>query len=209
MRKKELELILEELKPIEKPKVKLEQYTIPSYLAAEILNLAFLNGDIKNKVVFDLGCGSGRLTIGAALLGAKKVIGIDKDVNAIKIAKANLKLTEKLIGKKLNVKFFVKDVSKLKLKCDTVIQNPPFGTKGFEKDVIFLEKALEIGKKIYSLHKNGRRKTRKFLMSFIEENEGKIEKIAKFKFFLPHIFKFHKKLKIKYDVDLYVISKTS
>lgn len=207
MKKKELELILERLKPIEKPKIELEQYTIPSYLAAEILNLAFLSNDIKNKVVYDLGCGSGRLAIGASLLEAKKVIGVDKDKNAIKIAKSNLKIAEKIVNKKLKVKFFVKDVRKIKNKCDTVIQNPPFGIKSFESDLLFLKKSLEIAKKIYSLHKNGRKKVRKFLTNFIEKEGGKIEKIIKFNFFLPAIFKFHKKPKIRFDVDLYVIKK--
>ena len=33
--------------------------------------------DLKNKTVIDYGCGSGILAIAAALLGAKKVVGVD------------------------------------------------------------------------------------------------------------------------------------
>jgi putative methylase len=169
------------------------------------LNLGFLSKDIEDKVVFDFGCGSGKLAIGASLLGAKKVVGIDKDPEAIKIARENLKIASSLLNKKLKVNFFVANVEDWNEKCDTVIQNPPFGVKGFESDLIFLKKALQVAKKIYSLHKNGREKTRSFLKKFIARNGGEIEKIVKFEFLLPAIFKFHKKPKVRYYVDLYVI----
>lgn len=207
--KKEIEILLEKLKPLEKPKVRLEQYSTPSYLAAEILNLAFLAGDIKGKKVCDFGCGSGRLAIGAAVFGAKEIIGLDVDEDAIKQAEENLKIAESLVKRKLNVKFVCCDVAKWDGKCDTVLQNPPFGIKGIYTDKIFLEKALACAKKIYSLHKNGREKVRDFLVRFISSRGGKIEKIIKMEFFLPHTFKFHKKPKVRYNVDLYVISSPS
>ena len=79
--KKQLEIILSKLKPIQNPKPSLEQYTIPSSLAAEILNLATLSGDIEGKKVVDLGCGTGRLALGAMLLDAKEVVGVEIDEN--------------------------------------------------------------------------------------------------------------------------------
>ncbi len=153
MKKKELEILLEYVEPIEKPKVELEQYTIPSSLAAQILNLANLLGDISKKRVLDLGCGTGRLGIGASLLGAKLVVGVEIDREALARAKENLHKLEKLVGKKLKVFFVLCDVNNLafKRKFDTVVQNPPFGCKGKRHaDRIFLEKAIEFGKKIYS-----------------------------------------------------------
>ncbi|NQZ52731.1 MAG: 50S ribosomal protein L11 methyltransferase [Piscirickettsiaceae bacterium] len=45
--------------------------------------------NIQNKVVIDYGCGSGILAIAAALLGAKKVIGIDTDPQALEATQAN------------------------------------------------------------------------------------------------------------------------
>lgn len=45
----------------------------------------------KNKdIVFDIGCGSGILSIISAKLGAKKVIGVDIDEAAIKVSKENI-----------------------------------------------------------------------------------------------------------------------
>jgi len=45
--------------------------------------------DVKDKYVIDYGCGSGILAIAAALLGAKKVIGVDTDPQALEATQAN------------------------------------------------------------------------------------------------------------------------
>ena len=44
---------------------------------------------VKDKVVIDYGCGSGILAIAAALLGAKQVIGVDIDPQALEATQAN------------------------------------------------------------------------------------------------------------------------
>jgi len=208
MNKKQLEIILSKLKGNPTPKVELEQYTIPGELAAQIINIIHLSGDIKNKNILDLGCGTGRLTIGSVLMGAKKTIGVDSDEKVLSIAMDNLKITEKITKREIygKVKFICKDVSELKNKVDTVIQNPPFGIQKLHADRIFLKKALECGKRIYSLHRYYER-SREFLTKFIEDNNGKVEKIIKFKFRIPYMFKFHKKPYVSYEVDLFIISK--
>ena len=45
------------------------------------------------KSVLDLGCGTGRLALGASYLGAKDVVGVDIDRLAIKTASENSKKT--------------------------------------------------------------------------------------------------------------------
>jgi ribosomal protein L11 methyltransferase len=45
--------------------------------------------NVKDKYVIDYGCGSGILAIAAALLGAKKVIGVDTDPQALEATQAN------------------------------------------------------------------------------------------------------------------------
>jgi putative methylase len=85
--KKKLEILLSKLKTVPKPKANLEQYEIPGELASQIINIAYLSGDIKNKRIVDLGCGTGRLSIGSVLMEAKEVIGIDIDEESIKVAK--------------------------------------------------------------------------------------------------------------------------
>jgi putative methylase len=202
MDKKQLEIILSKLKTSEKPKESLEQYTIPSELAAEILNLAKLSGDIIGKIILDLGCGSGRLAIGAALLGARKVVGVDIDKNMINLAKKNAE------SMKMNIEFVCSDIENFSGKCDTILQNPPFGMRGKKHiDRAFLKKALECGRRVYSLHRGGYEKTREFITNLVEQNGGKVVQVKEFKFDIPYMFKFHKKPKVSYNVDLFVIEK--
>ena len=208
--KRRLQIILQKLKEMEVPKPELEQYTIPGNLAAEIINLAYVSGDLKGKTVLDLGCGTGRLSIGAALFGARKVIGIDVDEKALEIAEENLKLAEGLSGKRIKekIRFLKKDVNDWKGKVDTVIQNPPFGIQRLHADRIFLIKAIESGKRIYSLHRSFK-ESRKFIRRLVEKEGGKIERIIKLKFRIPRMFQFHKKPSVEFDVDLFIISKNN
>jgi putative methylase len=186
----------------------LEQYTIPGGLAAQIINIAHMSGDIRNKIILDLGCGTGRLTIGSVLMGAKKALGVDLDKKVINVARENVEIVEEIINEKIHdkVKFVSRDISNIKRNIDTVIQNPPFGIQKLHADRIFLKKALECGKRVYSLHRHYE-KSREFLTKFIEKNGGKVEKIIKFKFRIPYMFKFHKKPYVSYEVDLFIISK--
>ena len=205
MRKKQLEIILSKLKDIKKAKIELEQYSTPSNVVAEILNLAYLSNDIENKKVADFCCGSGKFGIGCFLLNAKSVTFVDIDKEMIKLAKENFNFVkENFLNIKCKVKFLCKDALKVKEKFDTIFQNPPFGLQSEFSDLNFLEHAMKIAKKVYSLHGHSE-KSRKFLKEFIEKRNGKIEKIIKLKFTIPKIFKFHKKMRYSYYVDCYVI----
>ena len=68
----------------------LEQYTSSEQLAANMLYIAaYVNEDIVGRSVLDLGCGTGRLSLGASFLGAREVVGVDIDRSAIKTASEN------------------------------------------------------------------------------------------------------------------------
>ncbi|TCW42017.1 ribosomal protein L11 methyltransferase [Thermohydrogenium kirishiense] len=55
--------------------------------------IEFLEDNVKpNNVVFDVGCGTGILSIVSSKLGAKKVYAVDLDDVAIKVASLNVKL---------------------------------------------------------------------------------------------------------------------
>ncbi|NCO97067.1 MAG: RNA methyltransferase [Candidatus Aenigmarchaeota archaeon CG_4_10_14_0_8_um_filter_37_24] len=210
MSKKQLAIILSQLKSNPTPNPSLEQYEIPGDLAAEIINQALLSGDIRDKVVLDLGCGSGRLAIGCALMSAKKAIGIDIDKKVIQVAEENIETAEELSTQKIKrkIQFVHSDIEEFKGHADTVIQNPPFGIQKEHADRIFLEKALECGSIIYSLHRSYS-KSRMFLTRYVEKYGGKVDSIKKFSFRVPCMFKFHKKPAVSFDVDLYVIRKQS
>lgn len=157
---------------------------------------AYTYGDVDGKMVYDLGCGTGRLGLGAFLLGATKVVGIDVDKVAIKIATKNAAI----VGADLC--WIIGDIDCLRGRCDTVIQNPPFGVQRRRADRRFLNKALEIGKVIYSLHKGGR-KTRKFIEGFVQKIGGKVTVVVGLKMPLPSTLPFHRKRIHITDVDLF------
>jgi putative methylase len=194
--KKKLEILLESCDDFKSPKINLEQYSTPSPVAAEIINLAHLKGDVEGKSIYDLGCGTGKLAIGCALMGAKQVTGFDKDEDALAIAREN--------SKRLNVdiNWIKSDVKDIKGKCNTVFQNPPFGVRKKGADKIFLKKGLELGKVLYSFHNAN---TREFVMSYASELKGTVTDLVTVDFLLPHSYGFHKKEKKRTLVDIYRI----
>jgi len=201
VRKLDLERAIAEIQPHPLPKAYLEQYTIPPDVAAEILYIAtYIYDDIAEKTVVDLGCGTGRLAIGAALLGARETFGVDIDQLAVKTAKKNAKKFE--VDKKIN--WIIADIGVLRGRFNTVLQNPPFGVQRRGADRKFIGKALEISHKIYSLHKSGE-SNRKFIKRFIELHGGRVTGIFPMEMNIPKMFEFHTKRKHGLKVDLYLI----
>jgi len=146
MKKKDLEILLQRVKPFQSPKADLEQYVTPATIAADVLYSAYVQGDIADKKVLDLGCGTGMLAIGAWMLGAKEVVGVDIDGPALQVAEQN---AHELASE---VRLLQMNVQELQERADTVIMNPPFGAQRRHADRPFLEKALELASVSYSLH---------------------------------------------------------
>jgi putative methylase len=201
VRKNDLERALSEIKANPIPNAYLEQYTTPPEVAAETLYLAaYVYNDIIDKTVVELGCGTGRLAIGAALLGATEVFGIDVDRAAVLMAEANAARMN--VGMKTN--WVVADVGVVNGNFDTVLQNPPFGVQQKRADRKFIKKALELGSTVYSFHKSGE-SNREFIKRFIEGHGGRITTIFPMKMEIPRMFKFHTKKKRNIEVNLYRI----
>jgi len=201
VRKLDLERWLQSVEAHPSPKAFLEQYTIPPDVAAEILFIAtYINDDVADKTVVDLGCGTGRLAAGAAFLGAKEVLGIDIDRTALRKANEN---ADKLDLKE-RTSWVAGDIGILHGSFDTALQNPPFGVQRKKADRNFLLKALELSPVVYSLHKSGEA-NRTFIKRFIERHGGKVTGIYQMKLNIPRMFKFHTKRKHEVKVDLYRI----
>ncbi len=196
--KKELEILLERCEGLKKPRLELEQYVTPSPIAAEILNLALLKGDISGKKIVDLGCGTGRFAIGASLLGAADVTGVDIDETSLAVAASNAGRV------KADVRWLCLDVSDFKEYADTIFQNPPFGARKKGADTTFINTAMELGKVIYTMHKTT---TRDFIKKYVERAGGKVTDLAELKFSLPFSYEFHKKRIKMIDVDVYRIER--
>jgi putative methylase len=196
--KKQLEILLERCTEFAEPKAKLEQYVTPTPIAADLLNLAALKGDIAGRKVFDLGCGTGRLGIGAELLGAAEVIGFDVDCEVIDAARQNAEALGAVVTWKCL------DVTVIDETCHTVIMNPPFGVKAKGADRPFIKAALKVGKVIYTMHKTT---TRDFITEYIKRCGGAVTDLAQVKFNLPHSYSFHKKRIKRIEVDIYRIER--
>jgi len=201
VRRLELEKALLQIEPHPSPRANLEQYTIPTNVAAELLFIAaYVHDDVSQKLVADLGCGTGRLAIGAVFLGAAEAVGVDIDKEAVKLAKKN---AQKL-GVKEKTSWIAGGIEALSGMFNTVLQNPPFGVQKRSADRRFLLKALQLAPRVYSLHKGGE-SNRAFIKRFIEGHGGKVTGIFPMKLNIPRMFKFHTKRKHEVKVDLYRI----
>ncbi|MBI3398146.1 MAG: 50S ribosomal protein L11 methyltransferase [Deltaproteobacteria bacterium] len=74
---------------------------------------------IKSKSVLDVGTGSGILAITAAKLGAKKVVGLDRDPEALKVARKNVRLND--VNNK--VRITTKPLEKIRAKFFIIFAN--------------------------------------------------------------------------------------
>lgn len=201
VRRLDLERALQSVRPHPSPRAYLEQYTIPVDVASEMLFLAaYAHDDIVGKTVADLGCGTGRLAIGAALLGAHQSVGVDIDKPSVILARdCSVEL-----NRREETAWILGDIDILRAHFDTILQNPPFGVQKRSADRKFLVKALELGSRVYSLHKGGEG-NRAFIKSLIDRHGARVTGIYSMKLNIPRLFKFHTKSRHEVDVDLYRI----
>ncbi|MEM2868955.1 MAG: METTL5 family protein [Thermoplasmata archaeon] len=184
MKKKELERILQSIPPHPRPSAGLEQYTTPADVAADMLFLAAQLGDIEGRIVGDLGCGTGVLAIGAGLLGARRVVGVDIDPEALDVAQR----TARAMGVELELR--KGSVEDFREELDTVLMNPPFGAQRRHADRPFLHKAFECAPVIYSFHNAA---TEDFVRREAQGAGFTVTHKNKYRFSIPHMFSFHKK----------------
>ncbi|HNX48387.1 MAG TPA: METTL5 family protein [Methanomassiliicoccales archaeon] len=199
MKRRELEMVLQSLSPFSSPRPELEQYSTPAVMAADLLFDALARGDIEGRKVLDLGCGTGPLGIGAALLGADPVLGFDKDPKALEVASANAAK----VGVEMDL--HQADISDVQEKADTVIMNPPFGAQRKGADRPFLTAAMRCAPVIYSLHMSS---TEDFVQRFVGRSGFTATPLKRYKFGIPYMFEFHSKAKKEIDVTLFYILRT-
>lgn len=230
----------------------------PPHIAALMLNFIDTNYcDLEDKFVADLGCGTGRLSIGSVLCGARMVVGFDIDRDALDLGLQNMigffgDLDDedgvgdlsKAYSACGDINFVQADISQstsdldtlpfwaqFKNKFDTVIMNPPFGTKHNKGvDTLFLRTATEMAKHVvYSLHKTSTRavsscwrlskcvdkypSTTNILIPHLKQHiQGKCQQwdlkakpVAQFRYNLDNTYKFHRRKSVDIDVDLWRI----
>ena len=249
MKVKHLESILEDVETFEEPNYMLEQYKTSAHLAAHMIHAAHGAGDIEDKVVLDLGCGTGILAIASQVMGSAYTVGMDLDEGALATAARNCEE----IGADVDlIRLNVADgddglpvhvgpagppegdeaaadaapaaaeegagatnaaavaaaaaataattLMGRGLVFDTVVMNPPFGTRVKGIDMIFLERALDIAQTtVYSLHKTT---TRAHIVKKAKQWGVDVAVVAEMKFDIPAMYKFHKKKSANVAVDM-------
>jgi putative methylase len=187
----------------ENPQSALEQYPTPPELAAHVVHVADLNGDIDGRTVVDLGAGTGMFTLGAALRGPDRVVGVEIDRDALETARRN----QRRVGTRTPIHWVQADATRIPLRPDgptTVVMNPPFGAqRGHEHaDRAFLSTAAEIADVSYSVHNAG---SQAFVEAFAADNGGEVTHAFAAEFDLDNQFDHHTAERYDIDTELFRI----
>ena len=185
------------------PRADLEQYRTPPELAAHLIHTADLQGDIDGRVVFDLGCGTGMLALGAALRGPNRVLGLDIDPEPLATAREN----EGRVGTTTEVSWVRADATEPPLCPETettAVMNPPFGAQSGNEhaDRSFLASTATLADVSYSIHNAG---SADFVESFAADNGGEVTHAFEAAFDLPASFEFHQDESRTIDVEVFRI----
>ncbi|MDR0980178.1 MAG: METTL5 family protein [Methanocalculaceae archaeon] len=199
MKLRQLEIQLQKVRGFSHPSADAEQYMTPASLAARMIFHAAMNGDIADARVCDLGCGTGMLSIAAALLGAD-VVAVDFDPAALAVARENAELFgvditfgEACIG----------DVD-LGIIADTVVMNPPFGAQKEHADRPFIAAALRTAPVCYAVLNAG---SIPFVTTYTKGRAEIVEKIsAQLK--ISKQFTFHTKESLELPVEIVHLERT-
>lgn len=185
------------------PRADLEQYRTPPELAAHLVHTADLQGDIEDRAVIDLGCGTGMLALGASLRGPRTVVGVDIDPGPLATAREN----EARVASTSSVSWVRADATREPLCPDggvTVLMNPPFGAQSGNEhaDREFLSTAAAVADVSYSIHNAD---SADFVESFAADNAGEVTAAFRAEFDLPRQFEFHETDRQTLDVEVFRI----
>ena len=202
-RKRDLEGQLAVVAGFENPRAGLEQYPTPPTLAAHVIHLADLQGDIADKTVVDLGAGTGMFALGAALRGPQRVIGLEVDSKPLQTAQQN----RKRVGTTTEIHWLQADATRSPLALDepaTVVMNPPFGAQNGQSgaDRAFLETAAEISDVSYSVHNTG---SQDFIEAFAADNAGEVTHAFAADFEVHNQFDHHEVDRKEIETEVYRI----
>ncbi len=197
MRRSELLAALETVPPFAAPRADLEQVVTPSEAAASLLLAAERIDGLAGRSVLDLGCGTGRLAIGAALLGAAPVRGRDLDRGAIDRAR------EAAEAAGASVSFEVGDVRTAAGRTELVVMNPPFGAQRRHADRPFWDRALALAER--SVYAFAAEESRTFIARQAVARGAHVLDVTPVPWVLPRTFPHHTRRGVAIGVDLWAI----
>jgi len=197
-----LERRLEDVRPFEEPTAALEQYPTPADVAAHLLHLADIQNDL-DRTVLDLGAGTGVLALGAACRRPPRVLALDCDPDAVRVAREN----ERRLDPPTGVEWIRGDVTTLPIRRSeetTVVANPPFGAQDGARgaDRPFLTAAADLAAVSYTFHNAG---SREFVEAFAADRGGDVTHAFAVAFDVDRQFQFHDADRRTLDVEAFRI----
>jgi len=180
-----------------RPRARLEQVATPAEAAADLLSRLDRAVGLVGRSVLDLGSGTGRLAIGAALLGASPVTGVEVDsdlVGAAREAAAALGAT---------VEFHERDVVAWDRPADVVVMNPPFGAQTRHADRPFWERALSLARR--SIGAFAAFESRTFIARLALDRDAHVVEVEPVPWNLPRTFPHHRSESVRLAVDRWLI----
>ncbi|MCI4342401.1 MAG: 50S ribosomal protein L11 methyltransferase, partial [Thermoplasmata archaeon] len=173
------------------------QVSTPTEAALELLETAMAREDLVDRSVIDLGSGTGKLAIGAALLGAESVTAIEIDPAAVDVARRNAERAG------VELRLVAADAGSVHDSADTVLMNPPFGAQRRGADRPFWEAAFRCARRrIYAF---ALADSRTFIARYSVDSGGAIEATRPVPWRLPPTFAFHTRRRVELAVDLWVL----
>jgi putative methylase len=195
MRRSELILRLEGIPPPPHPRAEREQVVTPAEAAAELLETAHAAGDLAGRTVLDLGSGTGRLALGAAWLGAERVVGVEIDPESVAIAQEHVSDAP--------VEFVTADVTAWDTAADTVVMNPPFGAQRAHADRPFWDVAFRSAR--HSVYGFALENSRTFIARRAVAAGVHVVATRPVPWEVPRTFPHHTRRRVPIRVDLWVI----
>jgi putative methylase len=197
MRRAELIRAIDRIPGPADPRPDLEQVVTPAEAAAELLFTALAAGDLDGHSVLDLGTGTGRLAIGAALLGASPVVGVDADERALTVARAAA------AERTLPVEFACSEVGDWSREAEVVVMNPPFGAQRSHADRPFWDAAFRAaGRSVYAF---SLAESRTFIARRAVAANAHVLESRPIAWELPRTFPHHTRRRVTLAVDLWVL----
>ncbi|MFP9191966.1 METTL5 family protein [Natronosalvus vescus] len=222
--RRQLAQLLESVADFPDPRVDREQYLTPAELAAHVVHLAAVQGDLTNATVIDLGTGTGMLALAAEQYAPARTIGLDVDANALEQARINEHTIRTLVLEatpsdgseevseqiRHTVDWLRADIDHVPLDRTTlhspvtVLSNPPFGAQHRNRhaDRGFLEVASELSDVSYTIHNEG---SQNFIESFASDDGGTVTHAFGATFPVDHRFDFHDRERATLEAEVFRI----
>ena len=197
MRRSELVRTIESLAGPERPRAELEQVVTPAEAAADLLLAAERWDGLAGRSVLDLGAGTGRLAIGAALLGARPVVAVEVDARLAAVARTHARAAG------VEVEVVAAEVASWSRPAEVVVMNPPFGAQRRGADRPFWDRAFALASR--SVHAFALADSRSFIARRAVARAAEILETRPVAWRLPRTFPHHRRRAVSLSVDRWAI----